>query len=58
VFLFPIARADFNRVAGLEAFESEGFEFVLRGLVVTGDSLDVRLNGDPCGFRSGPELGF
>ncbi|HEY6393143.1 MAG TPA: hypothetical protein VIX89_17820 [Bryobacteraceae bacterium] len=54
----PIPFVGFYRLAGLQSFYGESFEFVLRGLAVTGDPLDVRLDSDACGVRAGTETGF
>ena len=47
--LFPIAGPDSNRIAGVKAFESEHLQFVFGSLVLTGNSLDVCLNGNALG---------
>ena len=46
MLFFPIAAANFDGYAGVQAFKSEGFKFLFRSLVSTNQTLHVGRHGE------------
>jgi hypothetical protein len=51
VLFFPVARAYFDRRAGVQPFKRQTFQFLVSLLVETKKPLNVRFNSEPFGFR-------
>jgi hypothetical protein len=55
---FPIPRTGLNRIAGIEAFESQGRQFILYALLSMHWTFQVSLDSQALGLGQGAKLSF
>src|SRR6267378_167535 len=58
MLLLPISRSSFNRRAGVEPFEGEGFQFLRSLLISTDEAFQVSFDAESLGLRLGADFRF